>query len=61
MERKQRKKYLREFVHFTNSLDKIRNTNIKEIVPNLKPLFESKEDMETIETWSVAFEEKFRR
>ena len=49
MERKQRKKYLREFVHFTNSPDKIRNTNIKEIV-QFKSLFESKEDMETIET-----------
>ena len=61
MERKQRKKYLREFVHFTNSLDQIRNTSIKNIVPNLQPLFEEADDMETNETWSVAFEKKFRR
>ncbi len=61
MERKQRKKYLREFVHFTNSLDQIRNTSIKNIVPNLQPLFEEANDMKTQENWSVAFEEKFRR
>tara|TARA_B100000989_G_C19523324_1_gene465435 strand:- start:67 stop:1365 length:1299 start_codon:yes stop_codon:yes gene_type:complete len=36
----ERDKFLKEFVQFTNDLDKIRNTNIKEIVPQLKELFE---------------------
>ena len=44
-----------------NKEDFIKRKRIKNIVPNLQPLFEEADDMETNETWSVAFEKKFRR
>ena len=34
------KKHLKEFVQFTKDLDTIRNTDIKNVVPELKEIFE---------------------
>ena len=36
----EKQKFLKEFVQFTKDLDKIRNTDIKEVVPQLKEIFE---------------------
>ena len=60
MDKTERKKYLREFIRYTKDVDSIRNTNINEVVPQLKPLFENRVDIESLEKWSEIYENEFK-
>ena len=60
MEAQERKKYLREFVQFTKSVDKIRNTDVMEVVPQLKSLFEERIDIASEDKWSEIYENEFK-
>lgn len=56
----EKKKHLREFIYFTNSLDKIRNTSIKEVVPQLKSLFKEQVNTASEDSWSEIYENEFK-
>ena len=60
MEVQERKKYLREFIQFTKSVDKIRNTDVMEVVPQLKSLFEERVDISSEDKWSEIYENEFK-
>ena len=47
-------------MQFTKSVDKIRNTDVMEVVPQLKSLFEERIDIASEDKWSEIYENEFK-